>query len=391
MKKVVFLIGGLNFGGMERVVFIAHELLKSIYDVSIVTLYKTNADYNLNFEVYDLNLPPNKGKFFKAINMLKRINAVKQMKKDLKPDIVISFGMYTNYLNVLTKESEKIIISIRSYDWLTKPFLTKKIDKWIIGKADSINSVSEIIALGAEKIWKIDKELNSVIYNPYNVQYIKELARQEVNQELFLKDYFTIVSAGRLADQKGYNHLIKAMSLVIKKYPKVQLIILGNGERRQDIEKLVDSLEISKNVSLIGGKKNPYKYMQKADLYVLSSLAEGFPNALVEAMCVNTPILATDCKSGPREILSLQDFTKVATDVEVCEYGILVPPVSGSKNYDKDHIEKCDELLAKGIIFMIENEKLRRDLAIKSDERVEKFSYDLFKNNMIKELNKFND
>ncbi|MBT2694467.1 glycosyltransferase [Bacillus sp. ISL-55] len=386
-KKVVFLIGGLKFGGMERVVFIANQLLKDDFETTIVTLYKAEAEYNLDFDVYDLNLPPNSGKVNKAINMIKRIKSVKEMKRDLNPDAVFSFGMYPNYLNSLTKGKEKIIMGIRSYDWLTKPFTTKALDKWIVNRADSVNSVSKVIAEEAERTWKIPLDSNRVIYNPYDIDHIECLAQEEMENNIFRPECFNIVSAGRLADQKGYNHLIKAFSLVVQEIPKAHLFILGNGDKKETLKKLLNELGLKNNVTLLGGKSNPYKYMKKADLYVMSSLSEGFPNALVEAMAVQTPILSTDCKSGPREILSLENYNKVATDMEVCEFGVIVPPMSGSCNYDGKYIEECEEKLAEGIIFMIKNRELRKILGEKSKNRVQQFSYSLFKESLIKELN----
>lgn len=387
IKKVVFLIGGLKFGGMERVVLIARELLKDLFDITVVTLYKTDAEIKLDFEVYDLNVPPNNGKFNKSLNMIKRIHAVKKMKKDLKPDVVFSFGMYANYLNTLTKGKEKIIMGIRSYDWLTNPFINKKFDKWIISKADSINSVSKVIAEEAEKTWEIPLHSNRVIYNPYDISHIETLAKEDIESELFSSDYFNIVSAGRLADQKGYNHLIKAFSLVIKKNSHARLFIIGSGDKKESLQNLINELEIGSYVTLLGGNSNPYKYMKKADLYVLSSLSEGFPNALVEAMAVQTPILSVDCKSGPREILSLKNYNMQTNNIEVCEFGVLVPSLSGSCNYDGKQIEECDRKLADGISYMIKNPKLRKKLSEISKNRVQQFSYSLFKESLIKEIN----
>ena len=89
-KKVVFFIGGLNFGGMERVVFIAKELLENNYDIKIVTLYQNMADYEAKTEYYDLGVRPSKEK---VLTFIKRFIGTIRMKKELKPDIVFSFGM----------------------------------------------------------------------------------------------------------------------------------------------------------------------------------------------------------------------------------------------------------------------------------------------------------
>lgn len=85
----------------------------------------------------------------------------------------------------------------------------------------------------------------------------------------------------------------------------MQLLIVGHGDKETQLRRLIKDLGLESNAILMGGQENPYKFMKHSDLYVLSSLTEGFPNAMVEAMSVGLPILAVDCKSGPREILSL--------------------------------------------------------------------------------------
>lgn len=386
-KKLILFISTLKFGGMERVVLLINKLLKDTYDIKIVTIYETTADYDIDFEVYNLNIPPREGKISKIIDTVKRVKAFRKMKSKLKPDVIISFGMYCNYLNAISKNDDtKVIISIRSYDWFTKPLLTNTLDKCIVKRADSINSVSKVIAKGAEKYWNISINKNRVIYNPYNISEIKNQSLEVIDDANFDNEMFNIVSVGRLVDQKGFNHLIKAFSLVLKDNPNTQLFIIGNGEKRQKLQNLIHNLKLKDKVHLLGGKKNPYKYMKRADLYVLSSLNEGFPNAMVEAMCVGTPILATDCKSGPREILSLQDYNKVATDIELCDYGVLIPKMSGSLNYNADIIEACDIKLAEGIKYMIKDRYIRHKLSESGKERVEQFSYEKFKVNLIDEI-----
>lgn len=91
----------------------------------------------------------------------------------------------------------------------------------------------------------------------------------------------------------------------LRKYiPDIQLVILGQGVYYNKLEKLVQSLNLKECVHLMGAKSNPYKYMYNADIFVLTSLYEGFPNVLVEAMSVGLPIVSVDCKSGPRELLN---------------------------------------------------------------------------------------
>ena len=111
-----------------------------------------------------------------------------------------------------------------------------------------------------------------------------------------------IMGAGRLAKQKDFATLIRAFARVRQQRP-ARLLILGEGEERQRLEALAGELGIRQDVSLPGYEQNPYKFMSKAALFVLSSAWEGFGNVLVEALASGARVLATDCRDGPREIL----------------------------------------------------------------------------------------
>lgn len=383
-KKLVFFIGGLNFGGMERVVFIANELLKEDYDIKIVTLYQDNADYEKSNEYYNLNVPPSKKK---VLTFIKRFIRTIKMKNELKPDIVFSFGMYLNYLNILSKilkkSKEETIVGIRSYDWLTEPFVNKKIDSWIMMHADKINSVSKLIANDAEKIWGIPKEKNIVIYNPYNIHEIEEKAKEDIDDFEFNEDKYYIITMGRLSNQKGYNHLIRAFNQVSQKYNNVQLIILGNGDKKNDLKKMIEDYNLCSRVFLLGGKNNPYKYVKKANLYVLSSLTEGFPNALCEAMCIGTPVVSVNCKSGPSEILVKRENVQFKnSSFYIGDYGILSKELIKDANYERKEISESEESLASAIEFAIENDKEVKKISSCGKKHMEDFSYDKFYNKL---------
>ena len=112
-----------------------------------------------------------------------------------------------------------------------------------------------------------------------------------------------IISIGRLTKQKNFSFLLNAFALLKKKYPEYHLLILGEGEERKKLEFIINDLKLSECVSLLGHKKNPYKYLKKAECFVLSSLWEDPGFVLLEASYLNIPILSSNCPNGPTEIL----------------------------------------------------------------------------------------
>ncbi|EGA90830.1 glycosyl transferase GT4 family protein [Planococcus donghaensis MPA1U2] len=390
-KKLVLLNTGLNYGGMERVVFIAQKLLEKNFEVILVTLYANNPDYKLSSEYIDLKCPPLKGKIPKILNVFKRTIAVKKMKKMIKPDIVMSFGTAANFSNVASKNKEKVIVGIRSYDWLTNFFANYSIDKWTYNKADKVVSVSKLIKKDADKIFCLKNQKSEYLYNPYDINLIIKKADEPIKDFEMKKNGKNIISVGRLANQKGFNHLIKSFSLILKDFPNSNLVIIGKGEKEDLLKKLIRELGIESHVTLLGGKDNPYKYMKEADLYVLSSVSEGFPNAMVEAMAVGLPILAVDCKSGPREILSIsglhENNPKNENSIEKCDYGLIAPEVSGNLNYSADVIGDSERILAEGMKLFLGNASLREYYSSKSIERAKEFTYEKFENKLTEILN----
>jgi glycosyltransferase involved in cell wall biosynthesis len=148
----------------------------------------------------------------------------------------------------------------------------------------------------------LPRERISVIRNPVVTPRMQALAQAPV------PDWFTaggapvILGAGRLTEQKDFASLLRAFAIVRGQRP-VRLVILGDGGKRAALTALAQELGVSAAVSMPGYVDNPYAYMARAQLFVLSSRWEGSPNVLTEALALGTPVVATDCPSGPREIL----------------------------------------------------------------------------------------
>jgi glycosyltransferase involved in cell wall biosynthesis len=184
--------------------------------------------------------------------------------------------------------------------------------RWLYPKADGIVAVSEGVAADLSTSLAIPQEKVSVILNPVLTKRVFELAQAPNPHPWFDDDVPVILSVGRLTTQKDFPTLIRAFAKV-RSQRQARLIILGEGKDQTDLETLAQSLGVAKDVHFAGFADNPFAYMARASVYVLSSIYEGLPNALIQAMALGTPAVATDCPSGPKEVL------------EGGRYGALVP------------------------------------------------------------------
>ncbi len=142
-----------------------------------------------------------------------------------------------------------------------------------------------------------------VIYNPLDIERITVLGEEPVLHPWFSeKKIPIIVAVGRLSKEKNFGLLLSAFELLLKRM-ETRLLILGEGEERPNLERFIAELGISDKVDLPGFDPNPFKYMKRADVFVLPSRFEGLPGALLQAMALGTPVVATDCPGGNREIL----------------------------------------------------------------------------------------
>lgn len=169
--------------------------------------------------------------------------------------------------------------------------------------ADTISAVSEGVADDLAQVVGIPRERIEVIHNPGVMPELRNKAQAPLDHPWFQPDQPPVVLAvGSLTVQKDFPTLIRSIAHVQETRP-VRLLILGEGQDRPELEALVRQLGLEESVSLPGFVANPYAYMARASVFVLSSRWEGLPTVLMEALYCGAPVVATDCPSGPREIL----------------------------------------------------------------------------------------
>ena len=156
---------------------------------------------------------------------------------------------------------------------------------------------------------KIDKKKVFQIYNPIDVQNIKDKIRNQKNPFSDFKNKINIVSCGRLEKAKNYDLLINCFLDIYKRNKETHLWILGEGKQREELQSLAKKMELSENVHLIGHQSNPYIWYANADLFIFTSLHEGFPNVVLEAIACECPVVSLEHPGGTKEIFEKLNIT----------------------------------------------------------------------------------
>lgn len=357
-KRLLFVVPSLVGGGAERaVVRIINHLNKDKYDVLLV-LFEDRLDYQKDVDpgtkILCLN-KKNKWDFFKLIFKLRRIF------HDYRPDVVISFIYYANVIafmaSVFLKRRFRLVISERDnpykYLYLSSvrfKLFKKWMAKFVYNNVDNIIAVSEGVRKYLEKDFNIAYGRIKVIYNGIPLKKTAEMSQEEVEHPFFKnKDTQVIMSAGRLTEEKRFDRLIKAFSLVKEKQGDIYLIILGKGKLYRELKKLTEQLNIAESVDFVGFQANPYAWFSKADIFVLSSDSEGCPNVIIEAMACSIPVISTDCPFGPGEIIIDK------------KSGLLVPTMDEKK-------------LAEAILLLSKDNDLKACFSREGKKRAEGFT-----------------
>lgn len=302
-KRILLIISALFAGGAERVMSImANYWAERGEDVTLLTLAQVGNDfYSLNPYVKRVGLGllfPTSGVVSAIRANILRIKAIRQIIIDVQPDVIISFLDRTNVLTLLAakKTGTPVIVSERidpgqmsiGLVWSFLRRKTYKYAKFVIVQTDRIALwVSENIGGNVAVI------PNPVL--PYN-------NKASIIAKLPYKH--NIVAMGRFDYQKGFDLLLKAFAPIASRYPEWGLTVVGDGEQRSKISNLVRNLSLQHQVYLPGRVDNPWTKLRTADIFVLSSRFEGFPNVLLEAMACGIPPVSFDCPSGPAEIIT---------------------------------------------------------------------------------------
>ncbi len=193
--------------------------------------------------------------------------------------------------------------------------MTPEFVRWLYPRADEVIAVSYSVADELARIAGLDRGRIRVIYNPVLLPELETLSCQPVDHPWFRPgEPPVILAVGRLTRAKDYPTLLQAFAH-LRQQRRARLLILGDGEERPALERWIERLALAADAALPGAVANPYPYMKRAALFVLSSQFEGLPTVLVEALAVGARVVSTDCASGPAEILGTREGLVPVGDV----------------------------------------------------------------------------
>ena len=382
MKKLAILTPTLANGGAERIIstLSQSEKLKEMYDLSIITFDNDANDYKFDCEIINLKqIYPKELNRIKPIKYINYFKIIYKVKKEMNFDIVLSFMENMGIVNAATKRKETTLHAVSSYlsgqfEYSNSRrkniyvFFFKKLIKKYFNKLDGILAISQESRNDLIENFKIKKDKIIVSYNPYDITMINKMSGGVENRKN--KNCVRIVTMGSLIDLKSQWNLLRAFKEVEINFKNIELIIIGRGENEKYLKEMTNAYHLNSKVRFIGYVTNPFKYMKDSDIYVLTSIREGLPNALIEAMACGLPVIATDCSSGPREIIApLTDYKKKTTIVEKAANGILIPINNGIKKKISEPLDTQEKMLKNALQILIEDKELRRMYSMKSVER----------------------
>ena len=304
---IALFVPSLHGGGAERVILdIAAELVNRGVPIHLV-LVKAEGHYlDLvpdGVRLIDLNSHRAAASLLKLVAYVRRERPAVLLATLTQANVIalVAKILLWGRLRVVTR-----IANTYSEEFATGSFkhrVALRLLKFLFPVADRIVAVSQGVADDLSEMHPAISARVATIYNPVVRAEMVEQAAAPVNHSWFETETApVVVSVGRLATVKDHATLLRAFAEVLRSR-QARLVILGEGPERGNLLELAARLSVSQNVDLPGFKVNPFAYMSRARVFALSSRYEGFPNVLVQAMACGTPVVSTDCRSGPTEIL----------------------------------------------------------------------------------------
>lgn len=331
MKKILLMVDNLDEGGVSKVLFdFLDNVDKKKYDITIMALYN-NGIYKDKIKSYGryrycFNPPNEKDNSIKSRLYRKYWGGMLRLPESFmykwfvkeKYDIEIAFmhGWSTKFISASNnKKSKKIAwvhVDLVTWNRVDGVFKSLEHHKNVYSKFNEVLCVSKTVKEGIENKYGVRNA--KVLYNPIDRDKILKLSNEEVdiNND---SNKIKLISVGRLSEQKGYDRLLRVFNKLNKEGFNIELTLVGSGEKYNELNNYIKENSLESSVSLLGYKHNPYKYVKSSDLFICSSLSEGFSLVIGEAMAMGIPVVSVDCP-GPNELLGYGTYGKLVKNNE---------------------------------------------------------------------------
>ena len=302
-KRLIIFMPSMEGGGVEKnVILISNYISKFVKEVNFITFDKRfNKFFNKKIKILNVKNINGKKKYKKYYKYFKCLNLL--IKEYLKNKNSLVFSFQANIYAIILSSFLGFKIISRSNSSPTgwgKNAVKNILFRIFFKFSDAIIVNSKEFQMEFRKKFNISTKL---IYNPLNKNEIIKKSRIRLKSNFFnSKKFLKIISIGRFTEQKDHETLLKSFKIICKKI-NARLIIMGYGIKEKEIKNYVKNNNLNKYVKILNFKSNPFNYIKKTDLFILTSKFEGLPNVLLEAQLLKKYIISSDCPTGPREIL----------------------------------------------------------------------------------------
>ena len=348
--KLVIVIHSLSTGGAERVtVNLANYWAEQGWDIVIVTMVNVDEDFyslHSNIRRVALQLASDSTGLFSAIkHNVERIRAIRAVLSSEKPDIAL--GMMTTASCLLSIASVGADVPGIGSERIYPPHLQLgRAWEWL--RRTSYSRLASVVAQTEKSARWLREQTTAVDIRVIPNPVVYPLIRFEplVAPSMFCdvnSERHILLAVGRLSPQKGYSSLISVFSMLAARFSNWCLVIVGEGGDRCDLERQVIELGLEKRVFFPGAVGNIGDWYEAADLYVMTSHFEGFPNTLIEAMAHGLPVISVDCDTGPRDIIRHEVDGLLVPDGNLCALANALSTLMADKNLRRKYGERAVE------------------------------------------------
>ncbi len=345
------------------------KLFSDKYKIYYIVFDDDDISYEIDAELINLNALPSKSKVKKVLNLIKRSRGIRRVCRKYNAEAIFSFTSITNRAMWVANPGCRMIGACRGFEHLRTN--TREYHNVIAAGGEILFNAKEMEEYYLSK-YPCDKDKVYTIENLLDCARIEEMSKEALSDEeqSFYDSHRVVSTVGILSEHKGHWDLFKSFEILKEKVPDAGLVLVGHrGKYEEALRDMARRNKYADDILMVGYSANPFKYVARSHVYAMSSISEGFPNALLEAMVCRTATVSTACATGPAEIL-YDEYRKLSLeDWEKADNGIVTPIFDGKIDFDYSNKAKVHEIYADALAAMLNDDDMRNSYAEKGYRR----------------------